>query len=135
MSKIKPIYKFNNGNGAMLCNKCSTIISTGKKTEQLYCNKCNPDKSVSIDDEFKYKLVREKDGLVKQSKEIKWIEFDDNGKYKETHTEIGVDRSLIMSPFNAFFTWQTTLVTEIIEYTEDYIKFKTGNSTYELFIQ
>jgi hypothetical protein len=134
MSKIKPIYKFNNGNGAMLCNKCSTIISTGKKTEQLYCDKCNPDKSVSIDDEFKYKLVREKDGLVKQSKEIKWIEFDENGRFKADYQEPEVGRSLIMSPFNASFTWQTTLVTEITEETQESIKFKTENSNYELFI-
>lgn len=86
-----------------------------------------------IENEFKYKLVRERDGLTKQSKEIKWIEFDENGKYKDTHTEIGVGRSLIMSPFNQFFTWQTTLVTEIIALGEESIKFKTGNSTYELF--
>jgi len=39
---IIPIYKFNNGNGAMLCNFCRTIISTGKATEELYCDKCKP---------------------------------------------------------------------------------------------
>jgi hypothetical protein len=83
--------------------------------------------------EPKYKLVRERDGLVKQSQDIKWIEFDENGKYKATFKEIAVDRSLIMSPFNQFFTWQTTLVTEIIEQREDYIKFNTENSVYELF--
>lgn len=38
--EIIPIYKFNNGNGAMLCNKCSRIISTGPKTDVLYCDKC-----------------------------------------------------------------------------------------------
>jgi hypothetical protein len=27
--------------------------------------------------------------------------------------------------------WTTTLVTEIIEEREDYVKFKTGNSVYE----
>ncbi len=34
-----------------------------------------------------------------------------------------------------FFTWQTTVVTEVLEVVEDlsYIKFKTKNSTYELF--
>ena len=53
-----------------------------------------------IENEFNWKLVRERDGLTKQSKG---------------------------------FTWQTTLVTEIIEQREDYIKFKTGNSNYELF--
>lgn len=39
---MEPIHKFNNGRGAMLCNKCRTIISTGPKTEELYCDKCKP---------------------------------------------------------------------------------------------
>jgi len=39
---MKPIHKFNNGRGAMLCNICRTIISTGPKTEELYCEKCKP---------------------------------------------------------------------------------------------
>jgi len=34
------IYKFNNGNGATLCNECRTIIATGKKVERFYCDKC-----------------------------------------------------------------------------------------------
>ena len=40
---MKPIHKFNNGRGAMLCNKCSVIISTGKKTNVLLCDKCKQD--------------------------------------------------------------------------------------------
>ena len=39
---MEPIYKYNNGNGAMICNVCRTIISTGPKTEELYCEKCKP---------------------------------------------------------------------------------------------
>lgn len=86
-----------------------------------------------IENEFKYKLVRERDGLTNQSKEIKWLEFDENGRYKADYQEPAVGRSLIMSPFNAFFTWQTTTVTEIVEQKEGYVKFKTANSNYELF--
>lgn len=37
---MKPIHKFNNGRGAMLCNTCRTIISTGPATKELYCQKC-----------------------------------------------------------------------------------------------
>jgi hypothetical protein len=37
---MKPIYKFNNGNGATLCHLCRTIITTGKITNDLYCNRC-----------------------------------------------------------------------------------------------
>ena len=80
-----------------------------------------------------YKLVRERDGLTKHSEDIMWLEFGDEGRFKEKHTEPAIGRSLLMSPFNNFFTWQTTVVTEIVEQREDYIKFKTQNSNYELF--
>ncbi len=80
-----------------------------------------------------YKLVRDRDGLIKQSQDIKWLEFDENGRYLAEFPQIAVGRSLIMSPFNQFFVWQTTLVTEIVEQREGYIKFKTENSNYELF--
>ena len=84
--------------------------------------------------DHKYKLVRSRDDLTKTSLEIRWLEFDENGKYKADFEDIAVGRSLMMSPFGPFFTWQTTLVTEIVEQREDYIKFKTENSNYELFI-
>jgi hypothetical protein len=80
-----------------------------------------------------WKLVRERDGLTKQSEKVMWIEFNSDGRFKEKYDEIGLNRSLIMSPFNDFFTWQTTTVTEILEQTEEYVKFKTSNSIYELF--
>lgn len=80
-----------------------------------------------------WKLVRERDGLTKHSVDVMWLEWNEEGRFKEKHTEPAVGRSLLMSPFNEFFTWQTTSVTEITEQREDYIKFKTGNSTYELF--
>jgi hypothetical protein len=81
----------------------------------------------------KYKLIRGRDQLTKTSRAVKWLAFDENGKYKEDFENIAVGRSLLMSPFGPSFTWQTTLVTEIVEQREDYIKFKTENSDYELF--
>ncbi len=50
----KAIFKYNNGNGALLCNRCSAIIKTGKdytpyeikaskgevKLVAQYCKKC-----------------------------------------------------------------------------------------------
>ena len=44
--EIIPIHKFNNGRGAMLCNNCRTIISTGPATKELYCEKCKGEKEV-----------------------------------------------------------------------------------------
>jgi hypothetical protein len=80
-----------------------------------------------------YKLVRERDSLTKTSVAVKWLEFNEDGRYKADFEDIAVGRSLLMSPFGPSFTWQCTEVTEIIEQREDYIKFKTLNSTYELF--
>jgi len=86
-----------------------------------------------IENEFNWKLVRERDGLTKQSKEVMWIEWNEEGRFKAKHDKPAVDRSLIMSPFTMSFTWQTTTITEIVEEREDYIKFKTQNSNYELW--
>jgi hypothetical protein len=86
-----------------------------------------------IEKEFNWKLVRERDGLTKQSKEIKWLEWDNDGRYKADYQEPAIGRSLIMSPFNDYFTWQTTDVIDIVEERKDYVKFKTQNSNYELW--
>jgi len=80
-----------------------------------------------------YKLVRERDGLTKTSVAVKWLEFNEDGRYKADFEDIAVGRSLLMSPFGPSFTWQTTPVTEIVDKTENYIKFATKNSVYELF--
>jgi hypothetical protein len=37
---MKPIHKFNNGNGATLCHQCNCIVSLGF-TDDLYCKECN----------------------------------------------------------------------------------------------
>jgi len=83
--------------------------------------------------EFNWKLVRERDGLTKESRDVKWLEFNEDGTFKTNHPLPAPGLSLIMSPFNQFFTWQTTSITEILEQRDNYIKFKTENSNYELF--
>lgn len=88
-----------------------------------------------IENEYNWKLVRERDGLTKQSKEVKWIEWNYDGSFNAMYDTPSVGLALLMSPFNQFFTWQTTTITEIVESSEDssYIKFKTQNSNYELW--
>ena len=86
-----------------------------------------------IENEYNWKLVRERDGLTKQSKEVMWIEFNDEGRFKSKHDEPAIGRSLMMSPFTFSFTWQTTSITEILENQDDYVKFRTRNSNYELW--
>ena len=80
-----------------------------------------------------WKLVRERDDLTKHSVDVMWIEFNDEGRFKSKHDEPAIGRSLIMSPFNQFFTWQTTPITEMLEERDGYIKFKTENSNYTLW--
>lgn len=105
--------------------------------------KLNDSNELLLDEQFltlfgkelepKYKLVRGRDQLTKTSVGVKWLEFGEDGRYKADFEDIAVGRSLLMSPFGPSFTWQTTPVTEIVEQREDYIKFRTENSNYELF--
>ena len=83
----------------------------------------------------KYKLVRERDGLTKSGNRILWIDWEKDGTFHSSHYEPKLERSLIVDPHGMSYTWMTTVVTEIIEQREDYIKFRTSNSVYELFIQ
>jgi hypothetical protein len=86
-----------------------------------------------IENEFNWKLVRERDGLTKESNKVMWLEFDEVGRFKDKYDTPAVGRSLIMSPFSQYFTWQTTTITEIVEERGGYVKFKTENSNYELW--
>jgi hypothetical protein len=64
---------------------------------------------------------------------VSFITFDDEGKYKSHSTEPLVGSSLFLNGiFN--YSWQTTDIEEIIEQTDDCLKFRTKNSIYELKI-
>ena len=78
-----------------------------------------------------YKLTRLGDGLVKQSEDVIWIEWDSEGRLDSIHNEPAIGRSLMMSPFNIFFTWQTTPITAF-EVTDSGVEFVTENSNYVL---
>jgi hypothetical protein len=142
MSKLKPIHKFNGGLGATLCNECRAIINNGL-TDDILCPKCTDDNLFNdkyFPDEVpekktihKYKLVRH-DGLTRVGNNIMWVEFGDDSYFKSKHDEPAIKRSFVLDFVGITFTWMTTTIDEIIENREDYIKFKTKNSTYELFI-
>ena len=83
-------------------------------------------------EEPEYRLIREKDNLVKESFRVLWVEWNDDGTFKDRFESPAVGRSLVMSPFNDYFTWQTTPIIEIVEQKENYIEFKTENSIYKL---
>lgn len=124
---IKPIHKFNGGRGATLCNECRVIIREGL-TDDLYCE------THGGKPQWKYKLVRERDGLTKYADKIEWIEWcDEYGTGKTSHNEPKVGYSLITDRSVISWGWLTTSITEILEDQGTYIKFKTKNSVYELY--
>ena len=79
-----------------------------------------------------WKLHRLNDELIRTSHEVMWLEFDENGRFKQKYDVPAVGRSLLMSPFNEFFTWQTTPMIEIVSIDFGQIVFKTQNSIYTL---
>jgi hypothetical protein len=83
-------------------------------------------------DKKSWRLIRDNDGLIKESARVAWIEWSEDGRGKSMHDDIAIGRSLLMSPFSIAFTWQTTPVTEIVVMEENFIKFNTKNSTYTL---
>ena len=80
-----------------------------------------------------WKLVRERDGLTHYSSKFRWIEWNEERRFRADHEDIAIGRSLMLDPHRMSYTWLTTVVTEIIEDRPDYIKFETTNSTYELY--
>lgn len=126
MSKnIKPIHKFNGGRGATLCHKCRKIISVGM-TDDLYCEEHGGRKP-------KYKLIRSRDNLTISGDKILWLEWNENGTFKEQHDSPRVGTSLVVDPHYGTYTWLTTVVESFVE-QEGVITFNTTNSTYKLII-
>ena len=80
-----------------------------------------------------WKLVRERDNLTKKSHDVIWLEFSDDRSFKAKHTDIKVGYSLLMSPFTAEFTWQTTEIVDFHVRGDGGWYFKTKNSNYILY--
>ena len=83
-----------------------------------------------------YKLRRERDGAG-DSGYMSTIFFkDEDGKVKHENNARPKVGSVIRvgshygRSYSAQDYWQTTMITEILEETENRVRFKTGNSTY-----
>jgi hypothetical protein len=75
----------------------------------------------------KFILKRLNDGLTQVGKfKVEYIEWNKD-VYNCRHNDIKIGRSLLLDN-----GWMTTVITEIIEQRDKYIKFQTKNSTYEL---
>lgn len=84
-----------------------------------------------MNEPFNWKLSMGYYGLVKLSTDIKWLEWNEDGTFKSKHDEPAIGRSLLMSPFNRYFTWQTTQIIAFKPIDNGFM-FVTKNSTYTL---
>ena len=119
-------------NNKLYCTDCKIVTEHAPKLSAvmdgyMVCSECSKMNSfcslIKVGDEY----------FQKHSRDIRWIEFDENGRGKAQHIKPMIGCSLIMSPFNDYFTWMTTIVTEIIEEYDNYVHFKTENSEYKLY--
>jgi len=83
-----------------------------------------------------YSLTRERDGAG-DSGHMSMAIWYEGGELQHEHNarpKIGVAMqvgSLYARTYQHQDWWQTTFITEILEETENYVKFRTGNSVYE----
>lgn len=131
---MKPIHKFNGGQGATLCNECRKIITTGL-TEDLFCeDHISSVESPGAPNAKKYTLTRH-DGLVKTGERIGWITWNEDGSGRELKDKPEIGSSLVLDLTGLSWQWMTTAVTEIISQTDTEIKFDTKNSNYTLTVK
>lgn len=82
-----------------------------------------------------YSLRRESDGAGDAGgmSTALWLEDDDVKYENNARPRLGVAMrvgSVYARTYNAQDWWQTSLITEILAESENYVKFRTGNSVY-----
>jgi len=108
--------------------KMLLTINNGKfELDELFKELVGPNENTQ------WKLVRERDNLTKYSDGIIWMEWNEDRTFKAKHEHIGVGHSLLMSPFNDAFSWQTTEIVDFHVREEGGWCFETKNSNYILY--
>jgi hypothetical protein len=86
------------------------------------------------------KLIRVSDGKGEVGARSEAIKWNDDGTFKEVVSNrpiVGCSMlvgSVTARSYSDRDYWLTTVVTEILEEREDYVKFKTENSVYEWYL-
>lgn len=78
-----------------------------------------------------YVLTRH-DGLVKKGTQIDWIEWKENGTFKQKHDKPEIGLSCILDGNRFSYSWMTTTITEHGVNEDGNIWFNTENSKYTL---
>jgi hypothetical protein len=142
ISNYKPIVKFNNGRGALLCKKCRVIIKENLTEEEskgntplTHCKKCKPelyDNHLGLIDDLTLKKVRLSKILERDDAEVPgnikvgeerigyMIDVPEENHWFLLYDKLGLPR------------FHTSLVKEILSFSHQEIVFKTLNSVYQL---
>jgi len=73
----------------------------------------------------KYTLKRLDDGLTHTGYTVQYIKWKEDKTLDSVGSDIQVNRSLMLNPNNFNYTWLTTVIVEIVQQKDKYIKFKT----------
>jgi hypothetical protein len=113
------------------CNKKTDHRQKGLRNTVNVCNECNITN-------MPITLIK-KDSYSHYGNQVGFIEWSEDGRFKEKFDVPAIGRSCIIDPQSApSYTWLTTAITEILESTSDTqlttYQFKTENSEYTLYI-
>jgi hypothetical protein len=117
----------------MYCKECQELTPHRKKGTRNISHVCNDCDSTN----FPITLIREFNEIVGRGEQIRFIEWEGD-VFKKLHNEPEVGLSAIIDPKYFGGTWLTTPIIEIL--TDEvvnstrYIRFKTKNSNYKLYI-
>jgi hypothetical protein len=135
----KAIFKFNGGQGALLCSKCRGIIKTGatmsqfEKDAMLGKHEMVAQECIVCRLGIKYSLMRVEDGKFITGKSIRWVKWKEDGRAEKLYRRPQVGFSCIVdSEYGASYTWLTTQVQSFERISANELRFKTKNSTYIL---
>lgn len=82
----------------------------------------------------KYKLIREKDGLVKEGNEISYIVWKGNGTFQSLSPSLKEGTSLALDlEYGVGSTHITDVISKIVEQTEHYTKLEAVDGLYTLY--
>jgi len=141
--EYKPIVKFNNGRGALLCNNCRVIIKENLTEEELkgntpltHCKNCKPelyDNRLGLIDDLTLKKVK----LLKILNRTDAMHPNDNVEIGEEKIGYIIDNPeenhwFLLYDKIGLPIFHTSLVKEIMSFTPNEIVFKTLNSVYQL---
>lgn len=135
----KAIFKFNGGEGALLCSKCRRIIKTGATMSQFEKDAMFGKQEMLAQEcivcrtGVEYSLTRVEDGKLIMGKSIKWVKWKDNGRADKLFARPKIGYSCIVgSEYGHSYTWLTTQVQSFERVSANELRFKTKNSTYIL---